>query len=366
MKNKLPKFLLWCPAAVFIAGFVVWFIAKPSYDISESERRQLAQFPSFSIETVFSGKFMRDFDKYAADQFPIRDKLRSLKAFNSFYVLRQKDVGGIYLKDGFVSKYDYPINKESLDNAAAKFKHIYEKYLDDESINVYFSIIPDKNFYMSDSTEYPFTDLDEFTGYIRNAADFMQYIDISDCLELEDFYKTDTHWKQDRITGAASRLAGKMGVSLSETYDSETLDKLFYGVYCGQAALSLPADTITYLVSPLFEKCTVYDYESGKNISVYDMEKAYGRDPYEMFLSGSKSLIKIENPEAAYNKRLIIFRDSFGSSLAPLFIEGYSEIMLVDIRYISSEILGNFISFENSDVLFIYSTLVLNNSITLK
>ena len=96
------------------------------------------------------------------------------------------------------------------------------------------------------------------------------------------------------------------------------------------------------------------------------MEKAQGKDPYEMFLSGPKSLMTIENPGAAAGKRLIIFRDSFGSSVAPLLIEGYGEITLVDIRYLSSDMLGNFIDFDNSDVLFLYSTLVLNNSVTLK
>ena len=85
-----------------------------------------------------------------------------------------------------------------------------------------------------------------------------------------------------------------------------------------------------------------------------------------MFLSGSKSLLTIENPNASTDKELIVFRDSFGSSIAPLFAEGYAKITLVDIRYISPNMLGRFIEFTNQDVLFLYSTSVLNNSITIK
>ena len=85
-----------------------------------------------------------------------------------------------------------------------------------------------------------------------------------------------------------------------------------------------------------------------------------------MFLSGSLSLITIENPNATTDKELVIFRDSFGSSIAPLLVEGYAKITLVDIRYITSDLVGRFIDFENQDVLFLYSTLVLNNSVTLK
>ena len=81
-----------------------------------------------------------------------------------------------------------------------------------------------------------------------------------------------------------------------------------------------------------------------------------------MFLSGSEPLITIENEHATTDKELIMFRDSFGSSIAPLFIEAYKKITLVDIRYIQSDFLENFIKFDNQDVLFIYSTTLLNNS----
>ena len=62
----------------------------------------------------------------------------------------------------------------------------------------------------------------------------------------------------------------------------------------------------------------------------------------------------------------MIFRDSFGSSLAPLLIESYDKITLVDIRYIQSGMLGNFIDFDSQDVLFIYSSGLLNNSLAMK
>ena len=91
------------------------------------------------------------------------------------------------------------------------------------------------------------------------------------------------------------------------------------------------------------------------------------KDPYEMFLSGSESIVIIENPNSKTDKELIIFRDSFGSSLAPLFAEGYKKITVFDIRYmLSSSYVSAFANFENSDVLFIYSTALLNNSTALK
>ncbi|MBQ5777396.1 MAG: hypothetical protein IIV97_01125, partial [Oscillospiraceae bacterium] len=56
-------------------------------------------------------------------------------------------------------------------------------------------------------------------------------------------------------------------------------------------------------------------------------------------------------------------RDSFCSSLLPLFAEEYAKITAVDIRYIPSAALGNFIpDFDGADVLFLYSTGMLNQS----
>lgn len=85
------------------------------------------------------------------------------------------------------------------------------------------------------------------------------------------------------------------------------------------------------------------------------------------FLGGARSIIRITNPNAAKERRLIVFRDSFGSSIAPLLAAGYSEITLVDIRYIAPSALGRLIDFAKADdALFLYSASVINNSETIK
>ena len=89
-------------------------------------------------------------------------------------------------------------------------------------------------------------------------------------------------------------------------------------------------------------------------------------DKYDIYLGGASSFIEITNPSNKTGRELIMFRDSFGSSLAPLLIEAYSKITLIDIRYINSDTYLKLINFQNQDVLFLYSTLIVNNSSTLK
>ena len=193
-----------------------------------------------------------------------------------------------------------------------------------------------------------------------------KYIYITKELEIEDFYKTDTHWREENIVDVAEKIGKEMGTNVKVEYDVKTLENDFYGVYYGQSALPLEAEEIKYLTNDVLKNCNVFDYQNNKEISVYDMEKAEGKDPYEMFLGGPLSLVTIENEKAKTDKELIIFRDSFGSSIAPLLVEGYKKITLVDIRYMHPNLLENYIEFNSQDVLFLYSTSVLNNSETIK
>lgn len=366
MTEKTKNKIVVLSAAVFFLVFFAWCLLKPADAVSDSERRPLAAMPSFSISSVLSGKFMQDFESYATDQFPLREGFRTMKSAASLYLFGQRDVGGIYMAESYISKLEYPMNRDSIDNAAARFRRVYDKYLDGRDVNIYLSVIPDKNYFLAAQNGYPAMNYESLVSCLREQTEYMRYIDLFDCLELSDYYKTDTHWRQEKITDVAEKLAEGMGFSLSGEYTVKLLDNPFYGVYYGQSALPVPAEQIYYLESDILDSCRVYDHETNKEISVYDMEKARGKDPYEMFLSGSKSLLTIQNPGGDADRRLIIFRDSFGSSLAPLLVEGYGEVTLIDIRYLSSEMLGNFVEFDNCDVLFLYSTLVLNNSETLK
>ena len=366
MNRKLKNIVTVTLLAAFVFGFGVWAAVKPADRISLSERRRLTQFSAVRADTVLSGKFMSDFESYALDQFPLREDWRTLKALTGRYVFRQLDNNGVYLVDGYAAKLDRPLNEDSVSHAAGRFRYLYDNYLKESGSKVYLSIIPDKNYFLAEANGYPAPDYDALTERLRGQTEFASYIDLYNQLSIEDYYRTDSHWRQERLPSVAAYLARQMGVTLTGEYTENLLDRPYYGVYCGYAALPMEPDELRYLTSETLEKCTVYNYETGKTGAVYDMEKGAGNDPYELFLSGSVSLLSIENPNAATDRELIVFRDSFGSSLAPLLAEGYARITLVDIRYIPAAQLGKLLDFHGQDVLLLYSAAVLNNRETLK
>ncbi len=366
MTNKIKHIVVTVVMVAFLFGFSVFAWVKPADEFSTSERRKLSQLPQLSFNTILSGDFMSNFENYTLDQFPLRDKFRTLKAMVALNIFNQSANNDIYVVDGFASKIEYPLKEESVKRAGERFEYVYEKYLKNANTKNYLSIIPDKNYFLGTENGYLSIDYDKMISLLKENTDFLEYIDITEDIELSDFYKTDTHWREESIVDVAEKIGNEMGVDVRTEYDIKTLDVDFYGVYYGQSALPLEAEKIKYLTNDVLDNCRVYDYQNDKVISVYDMEKAKGKDPYEMFLGGPLSLVTIENPDAKTDKELIIFRDSFGSSIAPLLVEGYKKITLVDIRYMHPNLLEGYIEFNSQDVLFLYSTSVLNNSETIK
>ncbi len=368
MNDKIKNIILTVVVTAILLTLSVWCIAKSPDEYSESERRVLDSFPEVTWESILSAEFMGDFEDYTLDQFPMRDVFRSIKALSEKYIFARKDNNDIYVADGHISKLEYPLSTQMLDNAADKFLYIYEKYIEETESDVYFSIVPDKNYFLAEKNGYLALDYEKLVSYMKEKTSYMTYIDIFDKLSVDDYYTTDTHWRQESITDIAEYIGECMGADVKAEYAENTLDNPFYGVYYGQSALPFEADTLKYLTNETLDNCIVTSYDTGKPVkkSVYDMEEAYGKDPYEMFMSGSDALIVAENPLAETDRELVMFRDSFSSSLSPLLVEGYSKITLVDIRYINPGMLGAFVDFENCDVLFIYSTMLLNNSSAFK
>ena len=349
-----------------VLTLALWF--GPNKDISEAERRPLQQMPEITMDNILGGSFMNKFEDFTLDQFPLRDDFRTLKSLFSYNILRQKDNNSIYIADGYAAKMEYPLNETSVSHALKKMQYIYEEYLTASGGNIYVTVIPDKGYYLAEDHGYLALDYERLFDRVKSGMPWAQFVDISGELSASDYYRTDTHWRQERLLGVAQAICGAMDVPApsTEDYVANVVEHSFYGVYYGQAALPMEPEEIFILDSPLLENCLVYNYETETHGPVYDLEKLSGMDPYDVYLSGAQALLTIENPNADTERELVVFRDSFGSSLAPLLAQGYKKVTLVDIRYVSSVLLEEYLDFCGQDVLFAYSTLILNSSSSLK
>ena len=138
---------------------------------------------------------------------------------NNFYVAD----GAIYEKTGTVNENAILANTE-------KINKTYQQYL--QNMNVYFTIIPDKTYYLEDKLDTDFKDVVE--NVESNLNSNIQYFDISSVLELEDYYKTDMHWKQENLDNVVDVIEKEMKIQ-NENYEEPNYEEKilgdFYGTY---------------------------------------------------------------------------------------------------------------------------------------
>lgn len=353
MKNKITVLLF----IIYITTFSILGIILKDKEISTTERRKLSSLPEYTL----SSEYVNKLDKYLLDHFPLRDNFRSIKAKFNYNILHKLDNNNIYLKDNYIFKSEYPTNKDSISNFINKINKMKQNLT--ENNNTYIMLIPDKNYYL-DSSNFLHIDYD----YVYNEISKLNIteIDIRNIMTLEDYYETDTHWRQEKLDKVVYEMSKTMNFNYQTITYKENEYNNFYGVYYGESAVKREPEKIIYLTNDNLNNLTVTYLENKKLNKIYNLDKLTSLDSYEVYLDGASSFIEIYNDNSISDKELVIFRDSFGSSITPLLTNYYKKITLIDNRYINIQNYLNMIEFTNQDILFMYSTLIVNNSSSLK
>ncbi len=381
------------PALLFFTILItvpVISILTPDKEKSFSERRTLAKRPVWSIQSFLDGNYGGQTENWLLDQFPGRDVFRMAKAEIETRFLGKADADGYYKKEQAIYKVEDTLNEKNIRRAAEKMRQIKESYF--EQTACYYSVIPDKSYYLGED-EHPKLDEEKLLELMKEQLSAAEYLNLYDQLELDDYYRTDLHWKQEEITDVAEFLAGQMkkgkeGYSdekisemksdlerketdfpeeMKETEEAKLATDQFYGAYAKASALSVKPDEMYYIENAGIRDLQVYDYEKGEKVSVYAPQKLGGMDDYDFFLWGARALLTMKNPSVKSGKKLLVFRDSFGSSIAPLLAEYYEEVTLVDLRYVSvTQAMKQLEDKEYDTVLFLYSASILNHSDSMK
>ena len=335
-------------------------VIKEDTDISVAERRKLATMPELTTKSLFDGTYFKKFDSYVTDQFVERDAFRKIKI--DIELSTKGEYNNLYLYDDYIIEEIFPLNSNSINNLTNKINYIKDTYLNDNS-NIYYTIIPDKNYFVNNGNLK--LDYNKLQDMMKSNLTNLNYINIFDKLTLDNYYKTDTHWKEEDLFNVANTIANQMNFDITNNNVVNTITT-FKGSYAGRLSVTKDIDTIKTISNPSIDNSSVYNYETKKYTDIYDYTKMNSLDKYDIYLSGAVPIIDIINNNSSSDKELIVFRDSYGSSLIPLLIEGYKKITVIDIRYISSKILNKYIDFNDQDVLFMYSILTINNSFSIR
>ena len=278
-------------------------------------------------------------------------------------VAKLPDENGMYqIGEHWFQELKVPSN-ETPEKFAQKILSIQETYLTPNN-KVFISIIPDKSWYAKDSG-YLIFDHETFEKKVIQLLPQFSIISLTNSLSLESYYLADRHWKQESLQPVLNILGQSMGfsVDLSTFIRNEFFP--FYGDF-SKYIKDPPKETLIYHTNSAIESTWVDNYQAKDTHTVYDIPKLESKLPYDVFLSGITPVVHLSNPHTASEKELVIFRDSYASSLAPLLCSEYRKITLIDLRFMYSSLIPEHIIFSNQDVLFLYSDWIASNSALLR
>ena len=269
------------------------------------------------------------------------------------------DADQLLYTDGYYMDAIGELRPASVQNFADKVEALSAQYLKNSS-GIYYAVIPSKSYFVNDRLQTPF-DYAQMQSILAQNIKSAETIPLFDTLTLEDYYKTDPHWRQEKLQKVVDRLGEKLGFQIDLSKDKRNTVEHFTGQH-GYKKENFPSEELVYLTNDAMDHAVVENVENKDFHRVYDLEKLSSDAPYDLFLSGPTPLLTVTNETAATDRELILFRDSSSSSLAPLLIENYRKITLIDLRYMMSALLGNYVNFDGKDVLFLYGEQVINHS----
>lgn len=352
-KHMFGKVFILCIGIIAVAN-----VFSPKLSLSLSENRTLVMRPSFSFSSFLNGDFQKAYASYVNDQFYQRDAMREVKnAFEKTIFIRQID--DVFIgKDKQLMQAQLPMNQTNVKRTTDAMNAFANAY---EDVHMMSMIVPNKATILQENIPInaPIQNQKEDITTIQNQLTAFQNIDVYQPFiehkKEELYYKSDHHWTTFAAYIAFQSFLETKDIQEETTYESILVNDRFYGTLANATGLNV-YDNI-YLYKPINDDTqSVVNYveEQKKTTSVYDMDKQYARNPYEVFLSGNHALVEITTT-SAQDRSILVIKDSYANSFIPFLLPYYHHITVVDPRYYYEDISQLMRIQAIDEVLFLYN-----------
>lgn len=353
MKNKLiiSLFLL------LVFGMTVFDIISPDKAFSENENRELSLFPEVSAVKVFSGEFGRDYESYITDQFALRDLFIKVK-FLSDKALLKTESGGVYITDDALFVKQSEINEEYLKKNVSSMEAFASKYPSR------FILVPSAT-YVARDTLPPFVEVkDEKALFESLEFENIEFINTLDVMTKEDYFRTDHHWNAEGALKGYNAYRNAIGKSplTKDHFVVSCVSENFLGTSTSKSgAVGITPDKLEKWERGEALSLEVYNGKDTLNYgSLYFDEFLSRKDKYSYYLGQNQPLVKITTESDG--GKLLVFKDSYAHIFSQMLVSDYSEIVLVDLRYVRERVslllprITGFSLDDFDEILFLYST----------
>ena len=392
--NKI-MIVLFC--AVMTIGFVLGlaFFLRPEH--SESEKRDLTDFPTFTFATFFSGEYTEQISTWFADTYPFRegliaanDAIMSLKGFGSeqFHSgassveggqqgpqeggedVKVETIAGYYIT-GDTAYEMYYQNKANSERYSALINKAAERL--DGKAKVYTMVVPlayaynDRVLQKTDASD-PKTAIDGMYAGIThsNAVCVDVYSALGAHKDEYLYFRTDHHWTALGAYYAYTAYCANAGLS---AHPLSYYEKLEFAGFLGTLyshtkapALQKNPDVVEAFVPQGSNTLYVHTadgqrqkFTGGVVRKDTDAMYAAAASKYNCFLtsdnpSGTKQsyYCSIENPGITDGSAVVLIKESFGNCFAPFLVDHYQYVYVIDYRYFDGDIV-DFVDMTGAD-----------------
>jgi hypothetical protein len=370
MKNlhKLIMIIFFFAVITIIPAVSLFTMPREEFAFSETENRYLARFPRFSYENFENTEFMKGFEDWANDRVFGREVWIRLKN-NTERLLGKLETDGVYIvgnrmlqawRDDNYNEAGVSRSLEAVNTFAARYSEVPMYFmLVPTSIEIYRDALP---------ASAPIGSQREF---IRSCYDTLTELAPIDLLPLMEehrdryiYYRTDHHWTALGSYIAYTAAAHALSFTPLELnrFNVENVSNSFLG--------TLHSKTLDNSVTP--DIITIYTLSEGdpevtvtvndgltetQHNSLYFREFLDVKDKYSVYLSSPVPVVRVESELGGASRSLLVIKDSFAHSLVPFLAKNFSEITMVDMRFINRHYSEVFDVSEFDAVLFIYNVI---------
>lgn len=170
------------------------------------------------------------------------------------------------------------------------------------------------------------------------------------------YFRTDHHWTALGAYYAYRRFieaAGMEPVPL-DAYDANYVENFIGSMYLYtlDKRLADNPDTVEYYVPFVEHEYHTYWDDVEKEKPIIDLSYETDQNKYQIFISSDQQLGVIKN-KVESERKLLIFKDSYGNAFVPFLMPHYREIHIIDPRYYQHNAVQYFKEHDIDDVLFI-------------
>jgi hypothetical protein len=397
---------------VLLGGALITWL-EPKATMSESEKRELAPYPSFTFEKFFEGNYTDSLDLYYADHFAHRESwvdftasLKSYFGFRDELMVYQSD-NPQFINAGDSLKLDSlemdslktpreikkdptgkgPEIKNSIliyngmafqlfgryNEAEKNFAstiNLYKQKLGD-SMRVFACVVPSPiDFYLPEeyksksNREKPSIDF-IYEQLSPNVLSIDAYSNLEANVDDFIYFKTDHHWTARGAYQAYRAFCRKAGyeavplTSFKRHVRKNFLGSLYYATL--DPRLKTSGDSLEYFMLPIPVIGQRYSDRNLKKIMPTDVvsQRLGQAGSYLTFIGGDYPLTRIISGNRN-GKKILMVKDSYGNAMAPFLALHYQEVYVIDYRSFDSNIIDFLRNNNVDDLLFLHNVAIAN------